>query len=123
MDGFEKIKKSLSDAYAPFHGKDNKSITKNSTFDRAMLIQTVFVLINISTHFQILIEYEIENKYENIAETLAKKTETVISKYMNKCGSSDVLVSESPMVERKREEKHVLLIGSKGNDGKITKQS
>ena len=59
MDGFQKLKQSLSDAFAPFHGKDKKSVTKNSTFDRAMLIETVFALTNIGTRFQILMEYEI----------------------------------------------------------------
>ena len=80
MDGSEKLKKSLRDASAPFHGKDKKSITKNSIFDRVTLIETVHALINISIQFQNLMEYEVENKYDKIADTLAKKTETVLSK-------------------------------------------
>ena len=62
MDAFQKLEQSPSDAFARFHGKDKKTLNTNDSFDRAMLNETVFVLIYINTQIQNMMEHEDEIK-------------------------------------------------------------
>ena len=77
------LKKKFDDAVSPFKGKEKENIQKNGSFDRKMLIETVFALIDVCENaFDVQTQQSCNT--ENIAEACAERTEAVLRKFMEK---------------------------------------
>ena len=115
----DQIKCKLLDASHNFRGKTRESILKNSTYDRKMLIETIYSLIDIAD--KLLDSNNSENlKIEKIAKTFTEKTETLIKELIMK---SDAGKTNNADEKNSPIEKHVLLVDNTDEDDKFSDES
>ena len=108
---FEKIKAKFMDASKNFKGKTKENIKDTSSYDRKMLIDAVYSLIDIADNLVSTVEKE--NSYlDKLAKEFTAKTEGMIGKLIGNNNNNE----NQNVKESISSEKHVLVVDGTNED-------